>query len=133
MGRRSLTYVLDSSALLALLLGEPGGESVVAALPNSAMSAVNWAEVAGRLRVRGVSRQDADEALGSVRVAIIAADGKLAAEAGHLRSITDSAGLSLGDRFCLALALSINASVLTADRAWSSIAGSVGLEIELIR
>jgi ribonuclease VapC len=116
-----------------MLLDEPGGERVRLVLPHSAISAVNWAEVVGRLRRLGVSRELVDEALASVQVAVIAADARLAIETGHLRPLTDTAGLSLGDRFCLALAQSVDATVLTADRAWTRVAAAVELEIELIR
>lgn len=39
--------VLDASALLALLLAEPGEERVRAVLPDSAMTTVNFGEVVG--------------------------------------------------------------------------------------
>jgi len=40
-----LKAVLDASALLAFLQGEPGSEDVEAALPDACISAVNWSEV----------------------------------------------------------------------------------------
>jgi ribonuclease VapC len=46
---------------------------------------------------------------------------------------TRSAGLSLGDRACLALAVRLGTKALTADRSWSRIARAVGVEVELIR
>ena len=39
--------VLDASALLALILGEPGGDKVRSVLTNCAMTAVNLGEVVG--------------------------------------------------------------------------------------
>ena len=39
--------VLDASALLALVLGEPGGEKVQSVLIDCAMTAVNLGEVVG--------------------------------------------------------------------------------------
>jgi ribonuclease VapC len=39
------SYVLDASALLALLQQESGTEIVAAALQDSAISTVNWSEV----------------------------------------------------------------------------------------
>ena len=47
------------------------------------------------------------------------------------RNVTRAAGLSLGDRACLALAKSQGGLVLTADRVWATL--DIGVEIELIR
>lgn len=43
-------------------------------------------------------------------------------EAGFLRRGTRQAGLSLGERACLALAMQLGVPALTADRSWLSIA-----------
>ena len=43
------SWVLDASALLALLNREPGSEKVVAALPDAVMSSVNLSEVVAKL------------------------------------------------------------------------------------
>jgi ribonuclease VapC len=50
-----------------------------------------------------------------------------------MRSLTRSAGLSLADRLCLALARRLKAKVLTADRAWTLVAEPLGLDVGLIR
>jgi ribonuclease VapC len=52
----------------------------------------------------GMPGADVDDMLDPLPMAIIPADKLLAREAGRLRAMTASAGLSLGDRFCLALA-----------------------------
>ena len=49
----------------------------------------------------------------------------------ELRPATRAAGLSLGDRACLALARSRKATALTADRAWNR--AELDIEIEFIR
>ena len=46
---------------------------------------------------------------------------------------TRSAGLSLGDRLCLALAQRNGNGALTADRMWLKVAEAVGVVVELIR
>jgi len=47
--------------------------------------------------------------------------------AGALRAPTESFGLSLGDRACLALAQALQAVAFTADRAWA------GLKLDRVR
>jgi PIN domain nuclease of toxin-antitoxin system len=54
-----------------------------------------------------------------------------ALDSGLLREATRAAGLSLGDRLCLAAARARQARVLTADRSWAGL--DVGVEIEVIR
>jgi PIN domain nuclease of toxin-antitoxin system len=51
--------------------------------------------------------------------------------AGELTAKTKSAGLSLGDRACLALALELGAEVYTTDRAWARV--DVGCKVNLLR
>ena len=49
----------------------------------------------------------------------------------HIRAATRSAGLSLGDRACLALAQRLGWPALTADRQWRDI--QVDIEVRMIR
>jgi len=60
-------------------------------------------------------------------------DTALSYEAGMLRPITIAGGLSLGGRYCLALARREGMPALTAERRWPSIAIAAGVEVELIR
>jgi PIN domain nuclease of toxin-antitoxin system len=55
-------------------------------------------------------------------------DAKAAAK---LRPVSKSRGLSLGDRACLALAMTRRLTVLTADRSWTDLAK--GIHIEMVR
>ena len=49
-----MTAVLDASAILSFLQGEPGSDVVEAALDEGAScSAVNWSEVAQKVRTSG--------------------------------------------------------------------------------
>lgn len=123
--------VLDASAVLALLLDEPGAERVQAAVGDSVASVVNWAEVAQHLLPRGV-----DVAL--VRSRMFEAGLELeplttddAERAARLHQATRDLGLSLADRCCLALAGRLGRPALTADSTWST--ASLDVRIELIR
>jgi ribonuclease VapC len=60
-------YVLDASALLALLQQEPGAEVVAAVLQDASISTVNWSEVLQKSISQGIDTEgmQADiEALG---------------------------------------------------------------------
>ena len=123
--------VLDSSAVLAVLWAEPGASKVMAHLERARISAVNAAEVVSRLVERGASDAAAEAALPDLMVEVIPFDAAQALAAGLLRRATRAAGLSLGDRACLALARSENLAAVTADRAWAGL--DLGVAVELIR
>lgn len=126
--------VIDASALLALLLDEPGADRVAAALDDGVMSTANLAEVLSKAADRGLdvaTQRHLIDALG-IGYAEVTADD--AAASAVLRA-RDAAGgapvLSLGDRLCLALARRLDAPVLTADRAWAEVDHQV--DVELVR
>lgn len=125
--------VLDASALLALLRGEPGSAAVAAVLAGSAIGAVNLGEVVGHFARNGVAAEDIRLVLDPLPVERHPFDEELAYAAGLLLPPTRAAGLSFGDRACLALAQRLGARVLTADRAWRSIAAAVGVDVAVIR
>lgn len=129
-------FILDASAILAFLQGEPGGEHVEAYLKQSGtclVTAANQAEIIGKALDRGVAKADLAVILRNLGYQVIAHPPEDGETAGHLRSITREAGLSLGDRLCLAAAKRLNATVITADRPWLPLAQSLQLDIQCIR
>lgn len=122
--------VLDSSAVLALLTNEPGTDVVEAALPGALLSTVNLAEIVAKLCERGMPAEEATSLIYSIGVEVAEFDTEQATRSGELRVSTRSAGLSLGDRACLALAQVRALPVLTADTAWGQLKH---LDIRLIR
>lgn len=129
--------VLDASALLAYLRREPGTPVVREALQQGcAISAVNWAEVLSKVAEGGEDPAQTVElferggVLGQALIVHLLDDAQ-ALEIARLRPLTREAGLSLGDRACLALAASLALPVLTTDRAWSGL--DLDLEVELVR
>jgi PIN domain nuclease of toxin-antitoxin system len=110
--------VLDASALLAYLQDEPGCEAVEKVLAESCISAVNWSEVvqksiAAGVEVEGV-REDLD-ALGLIVHDFTSANAEIAAA---LWTMTKRFGMSLGDRACMSLGMTLNLPVLTTDKDW---------------
>lgn len=110
--------VLDASAVLAYLTGEPGAEVVEEALKGGALcSAANWSEV-----IQKVLAEERDWSLAAALLAthdlkvepVTKTDAEVAA-----RRWRRGEGLSLGDRLCLALGARLDVTVLTADQAWT--------------
>jgi ribonuclease VapC len=125
--------VLDSSAVLAVILEEPGAERVEALLPGAKVSAVNVGEVAAKLCDLGMPEPTVETVLGGLQIDVPAHDRAAALAAGFLRTATRAAGLSLGDRACLALAAALGVPAVTADRSWQSVAEAVGVQVTPIR
>lgn len=125
--------VLDASALLALLKEEDGAKKVADAIGASRMTSVNYAEVVSHFIHAGMPANEVDAMLHPLPMTIVEADQALATIAGRLRAVTAEAGLSLGDRFCLALALRDGLPALTADKTWRTIADAAGVTVSVIR
>ncbi|HEV2104029.1 MAG TPA: type II toxin-antitoxin system VapC family toxin [Candidatus Acidoferrum sp.] len=124
--------VLDASALLAILNQEPGAETFTPELLSGAiMSAVNLAEVHGKLVGRGVPPDGAWDAVVSLIREAVPFTPEHARLVGDLVAQTRPLGLSLGDRACLALGLALKAPVYTADKSWKKV--KAGARIHVIR
>lgn len=106
--------VLDASAILALLLQEPGAEKLTDEIRmNAVASTVNLAEVQSKLVKKGVPPERAWENTLSAITEAEPFTSRQAKIAGSLIAKTEKYGLSLGDRSCLALAISLNAPIYT--------------------
>jgi PIN domain nuclease of toxin-antitoxin system len=125
------SFVLDASALLALINQEAGAEKVAAVMSSSCMSTVNVAEVISKLIDKGLSEIEIQDMFEILSLPIIPFDEEQGFIAGLLRTQTRSLGLSLGDRACLSLAIQQRMSVLTADLVWSGL--KLGVNIQIIR
>jgi PIN domain nuclease of toxin-antitoxin system len=125
------SIVLDSSAILAHLNGEPGSEGAVPFFGDALISAVNLAEVVAKLAEHGANLNLIRAALSRYGLQIAAFDETLAERTGALRVKTKTFGLSLGDRACLALAERFSLPVLTADRAWKDL--NLSIDVRLLR
>ena len=131
----SQIIVLDASAIIAFLQGEPGDDVVRQALHDSQclVSAANQAEVIAKALDRGANAEAIQNVLSDLAYTVIDVKAQDGVQAGWMRESTRKIGLSLGDRLCLALAQRLAAQVLTADRPWLGVANSLGLNIRCIR
>jgi ribonuclease VapC len=115
--------VLDASAVLAFLQDENGSEKVDSVLSEgrAIISAVNYAEVVGKLLEAGLPESSVKIVMENLELQIEPLDDQQAWQAGMLRVSTREFGLSLGDRACLALAHIKNLSIITADKQWDKL------------
>lgn len=123
--------MLDASAVLTVINEEPGSDQIEPYLETASISAVNLAEVVTKLQERGLTDAEIDEALQLLNLNVRPFEEASAILAGKLRGPTRHAGLSLGDRACLALTQSLGATALTTDRAWEKL--DIGIAIKLAR
>ena len=126
------SWVLDTSALMALINQEPGAQQVAQSVRDgAAISAVNLCEVVAKLAEAGSVEADIRAVLATIPLEAVDFDAELAYRAGLLRPLTRHAGLSLGDRACLALAARLGLPALTGDRAWAGL--QLGITVQVIR
>lgn len=126
-------YALDASAVLALIHGEPGGDRVAQLLGDCLICSVNLAEVVGVLARDGYAAPLITRIVARLGIEVIDFDTELAFMAGLLRPLTDPAGLSLGDRTCLATAKRAGLVAVTTEKAWAKIGKQADVIIETIR
>jgi PIN domain nuclease of toxin-antitoxin system len=121
--------VLDASALIAFLRKEPGAEQVAAVLTRSCISGVNLAETYGKMVEYGKTLEEVAYQVERLRIPVIPFDAEQARIAASLWKATRAAGLSLGDRACLALAMKVARPAFTTEGRWET----CGLGIEIVK
>ena len=122
--------VFDSSALLALIFDEAGATKVEALLAgdDNVVGAANLLEVLAKLVDQGMSDAEVEAVLEGLAIRVEPLSQAQALAAGRLRRQTRALGLSLGDRCCLALAETLDATDLTTDRAWAGVPGPIAVD-----
>lgn len=125
--------VLDASAVLALLFEEPGAEMVRGCVRAAVIGAANLAEVLAKLSDHGLPAAEAARAVAILGLEVAPMTEAQAQRSAGMRAVTRAAGLSLGDRACLALAAELDLPALTADRSWAGVAAAAGVSVQVIR
>jgi len=129
---RGIEYVLDSSALIAVLSLEAGHERVKKLIDRSAISAVNLAETVNKLVLKTSAAEAVREYLSPLELIVEDWTEEMAYQSAEFTQFNKSHGLSLGDRACLTLAKHLHATAVTADRAWQGIP-SLGVRVMIFR
>lgn len=113
-----------TSAVLAWLHAEAGVEEVIGQVQ---ISSVNLAEVLSKVADRGGDFRQTRLDLQVYGLTVHLFSSEQAEVCAELRRGTRTSGLSLGGRVCLALGLSLQLTVLTADRVWADLDVGVGI------
>lgn len=120
---------LDASALMAFLFRETGHELVATELSSACISTVNLAEVLGRFTRDGHDAAAVIRKLAATSIEFVPFSSEQATLAAILLPTTRPLGLSLGDRACLALAITRNIPVWTADQSWHQLALKITVRV----
>ena len=123
-------FVIDASALLAMLQGESGSDAVAMILATTVVSAVNWSEVMQKARSHRVDVVGLEEDLTHLGVefaSFTTVEASVAADIWH----RGARALALADRACIATARVRGLPVVTADRAWAAL--DLDIEVRVIR
>ena len=118
----------DASALLALLLDEPGADRLRERQPDAVISAVNTAEVLAKLVSRGVPLPEAQSAIDALHMDVVPFDAVSASISGKFVR----KGVSLGDRCFLAAAIQTGGG-WTSDRELAAVAGGMIPNLQFFR
>jgi PIN domain nuclease of toxin-antitoxin system len=124
-------FVVDASAILALLNQENGSENIAQLIDDAIISSVNLSEVIAKLADAGIIEDDIQKILSSLNIEVVSFNQEQGFIAGMLRPSTKPIGLSFGDRACLALGIYLGLPVLTTDRLWANL--NLEIEIQVIR
>ena len=124
--------VFDASAMLALIQHERGAENLTAEIrQNAVASTVNLAEVQSKLVKKSNDPNKSWATALSTVTTVEPYTREQARIAGDLIATTEKYGLSLGNRSCLALAITLKAPVYTTEQLWRNL--KVGIPIHVIR
>jgi len=122
---------LDTSVIMAIVLGERGQEVAARLAPGSVLSSVNFAEIITKCVEKAVPPRIAERYIREGNIEIVGFDADLAILTGDLFGRARKGVLSLGDRACIATAVKLGATVVTADRIWAEL--DLPCKVELIR
>ena len=114
--------VFDASAVIALLRDEPGAEMIAGYAGEALISTVNLQEVVKALLVRGFTLEIVRAMIEALHLEVQAHEIEDAYAAAALEGATRALGREIGDRTCMALAISAGVPAITTDQEWSRLA-----------
>lgn len=128
------TSVMDASALLAVFNNEEYDPILPKLFDSAVVTTFNLAEAVNSILVKkGGDVTLLWNFIGNFVQNHYPLDDDLSYLALEMTVLSKPLGLSLGDRYCLALAQKLQVPVYTADRAWKKLEDKLGIGIKLIR
>lgn len=124
-------FVLDASAVLAVLRGEAGAQFVVEHGRGSLISSVNMAEVFCHAEIRQASRERVEAGIRVMQLREVPFDRQQAEILAMIYPLTVGSSVGFADRACMALARKHGLTALTGDHDW--LKHDAGVEIQLFR
>jgi PIN domain nuclease of toxin-antitoxin system len=121
-----VSVAFDTSALMAIILLEPGADFALSYISEGRASAAILAETLGKLGLKGQNPALVMARFKAAGLTIDAFEEEDALAVAALHELHQR-GVSLGDRFCLAHAMSRSLPIITADHPWREL----GLPVEL--
>lgn len=130
-----MSVVLDASALLAVILEEPGADIVIEAARGAVVSTVNLDEVLHKSPRGGIPPHEAEGLLRRLEIGFAPFGIEQARLSAQLHARVEGLNVSFADRACLSLGLLVGRPILSADRDWLTLdlGNLLGLDIRLIR
>lgn len=133
-----MRYVLDATALVAILQGEVGAREASSVALDATVTAINFAEARDHLGRSVGDSQRAGTALQAMvdhGLGVVACDRDLAEVAAGIRTEhyhPKRRSISLADCFAIALALRDRRSLVSSDRDQLRVAAEVGVSVRPI-
>lgn len=113
------SYMLDTSALLAVMLGEDGSAEIIGELAAASVDSVSLMAAVTSLRSRGLPVGVIESSFAELQIPVIAFERSMAFTAASKAWPSE---LPIEARACLAAAKSVGAVVLTVDQSWGPLA-----------
>ncbi|WP_342267542.1 type II toxin-antitoxin system VapC family toxin [Candidatus Tisiphia endosymbiont of Empis tessellata] len=125
-------FLLDTSAIIALLKQESGYKILEDVIASSALSSVNLSELVSVLTRSNIKENEIDTIITDIVPDIIPFSESISIKAGKLISLTKDYGLSLGDRACIATGSYYNMEIYTTDKIWLKLSDKLPVKIILV-
>jgi ribonuclease VapC len=134
MKSSSILAVVDASVIYAIINAEPL-QLKSDILEHSIVTTYNLAEVANKMVLKKqIKHTEIWPVLETLVAHHYSIDMELSSLATQLSEVIDASyGISLGDKYCLALGILLKKPIYTADRIWKKLEEPLGLEIKLVR